>query len=272
MIYGVADYIGGRASRQAPSIVISLYGQVTRAALVFSAVIIAGTPVAPTRDLIWGAVAGVAGAVALAAFYHSLASGAMTVVAPVTAVTGAVIPVMFGLVGGERPAPLAYVGMVAAAAAVALISGAAGGREVVTAPAFVALAFVAGLGFAVIFIALSETSDAAGVWPLVTASLVSVAIIAGLAVARHTPLRRGYGPAWRLAAGAGALDIGANCLYLLAVQRGLVSVVVVVVSLYPVSTVCLAFGLEKEKVSRRQMCGMVLAIAALVLVSTRGAS
>ncbi|MEO6124697.1 MAG: DMT family transporter [Ilumatobacteraceae bacterium] len=270
IVYGVADYSGGRASRSAPSIAVGLYGQIASAILALTTVLVIGTTFAPVVDLIWGGIAGLAGAVALVCFYHALSHGAMTVVAPITAVTSAVLPVLFGLARGERPRPLAYVGMIAAVGAVALVSGAVGQREIRTPRSTVMFALVAGLGFAVIFIALGETSDESGVWPLVAARLVSVAVIIALVAATHTAAR-GHGSAWRLAGVAGVLDMTANFLYLQAVQRGLLSVVVVVVALYPVSTVCLAFGLDHERVSRSQAWGMGLAVSALVLVSVAGA-
>ena len=270
IVYGVADYSGGRASRSAPSIAVSLYGQLTSGVLALGAVLIIGTAFPPGRDVMWGSVAGLASAVALACFYHALSHGSMTVVAPITAVTSAVLPVVFGLVRGERPEALAYLGMIVAVAAVALVSGAIGERQMATQRSTIVFALVAGVGFAVIFIALGETSEESGVWPLVAARVVSITIIAALALSTRTSLA-GHGSAWRLAAVAGVLDMSANFLYLLAVQRGLLSVVVVVVALYPVSTVCLAFGLDKERVSRSQAWGMGLAVGALVLVSAAGA-
>ncbi len=270
VVYGVADYSGGRATRHAPSIAVSFYGQITSGVIAVAVVLVIGTAWPPQADLMWGGIAGLASAVALASFYHALSHGAMTVVAPITAVTSAVLPVAFGLVNGERPSALAILGMIVAVAAVALVSGAVGQRHIATRRSTIGFAFLAGLGFAVIFIALGETTASSGVWPLVAARAVSIVMIAGLALATRTELR-GYGSAWKLAALAGLLDMSANFLYLLAVRRGLLSVVVVVVALYPVSTVCLAFGLDKERVSKSQAWGMGLALSALVLVSIAGA-
>jgi len=271
VVYGVADYCGGRSARRAPSLFVSLVGQISSFVLAVIFVLAVGTAVPGWHDLLWGALAGAASAVALASFYHALSHGAMTVVAPITAVTSAVIPVAFGLLRGERPGALAYIGMVVAVAAVALVSGAVGQRHIATGRGTIVFAFLAGLGFAVIFIALGETRSASGMWPLVSARVVSVTVIASICLATRTGVR-GRGGAWRLAAFAGVLDMSANGIYLLAVRRGLLSIVVVVVALYPVSTVCLAFGLDRERVSRSQAAGMVLALGALVLVSLSGAA
>ena len=271
IVYGIADYCGGRSTRSAPTVAISLIGQMSSLVVGFTAVLLIGTPWPAARELGWGALAGCASAVALASFYHALSRGAMTVVAPITAVTSAVLPVVFGLARGERPAVLAYIGMVLAVAAVALVSGAIGVRHAATARSTLLFAFAAGVGFAVIFIALGETTSASGIWPLVSSRVVSVVIVGAIALVTRTAVR-GHGSIWRLAALAGILDMSANFIYLLAVRRGLLSIVVVVVALYPVSTVILAFGLDKERVSRSQAVGMLMAVGALVLVSVAGAT
>ncbi len=271
VVYGIADYGGGRAARTAPSIIVSLYGQAASGLLAITVVVLLGTALPPRSDVYWGAVAGVASAIALAAFYHALSRGAMTVVAPVTAMTSAIVPVVFGLLRGERPAGLAYLGMAIAVAAVALVSGAMGQHGVVTSRSTFAFALVAGLGFAAILIALGETSKDGGIWSLVVARAVSVSLLVVLVLVTRTAIT-GHGPTWRLAAFAGVLDITANLLYLAAERRGLLSVVVVIVALYPVSTVCLAFGLDNERVSRSQAVGMGLALGALLLVSISGSS
>ena len=284
IVYGVADYCGGRASRSAASATVSLIGQATSLVSGLLIVFVMGTAVPAVHDLVWGAAAGVASAVALIAFYHALSHGAMTVVAPITAVTSATLPVAVGLLAGERPRVVAFVGMALAVLAVALVSGALGSRLEHTPRSTLLLALLAGAGFAVIFVALDRTSSTSGAWPLVASRVVSVGLVGTFVLATLGRQRRaavelgeaaGLPPrsrVWQLAMLAGALDMSANGLYLLAVHRGLLSVIVVVVALYPVSTVCLAFGLDHERVSRAQAAGMVLAAGALILVSLGGAN
>ena len=274
VVYGVADYCGGRATRNASSTVVSLIGQIASLILVGTIVLIAGTSVPGWHDWAWGGLAGVATAVALGSFYHALSHGAMTVVAPITAVTSAAIPIAFGLITGERPGVLAIFGMVLGVAAVALVSGAIGPRHTTTPRVTLLLALVAGTGFAVIFVALDRTSSKSGMWPLVAARIVSISLAATVvfagrqrSAAARIPLPALRSESWRLAVIAGIFDMSANVLYVLAVRRGLLSIVVVVAALYPVSTVCLAFGIDKERASRWQFSGMALAVGALVLVS-----
>ena len=266
VVYGIADYCGGRSARTAPSVAVSLVGQISSLVVGTVVVLALGTAVPLLGQLAWGGLAGVASALALASFYHALSHGSMTVVAPITAVSSSVLPVAFGLLRGERPAGIAYVGMALAVAAVALVSGAVGARHGVTQRSTIMFALAAGMGFAVIFIALGETSSSSGMWPLVSSRMVSVILLGCVAFGTSTPVR-GHGPIWRLAVLSGVLDMSANFFYLLAVRRGLLSLVVVEASLYPVSTVALAFGLDRERVSKSQAAGMAMAVGALVLVS-----
>ena len=271
VVYGVADYCGGRATRSAPSVAISLLGQVTSLAFALVVVLAVGTPFPAWREIGWGALAGVASSMALAAFYHAMSHGSMTVVAPITAVTSAVLPVGFGLIRGDRPAVIAYVGMALAIVAIALVSGAVGVIHGETQRSTIVFAIIGGIGFAWIFIALGETTSASGIWPLVSARVISVTLTGAIVLVTRTVVR-GVGSVWKLAVFAGLLDMSANFLYLLAVRRGLLSIVVAVVALYPVSTVVLAFRLDRERVSRSQAVGMAMALGALVLVSIAGAS
>ena len=264
--YGVADYCGGRASRSVASTIVTLIGQGTSLLLVVGGVIVLGTPVASVHDLWWGAVGGAAGAGALIAFYTALSRGAMTVVAPTTAIISAVFPVVVGLLLGERPSITALVGIVVACLAVGLVSGAIGRRHEHTRMATIVLAGLAGIGFGFIFIAFARTADDSGMWPLVAARGASLPVIAAV-VGVTRPGRGALRAVVWMIVGSGVLDMAANLFYLEASHRGLLSIVAVISSMYPVSTVCLAFGLDHERVSRSQAVGLACAAAALALVS-----
>lgn len=264
--YGLADYSGGRASRSVASTVVTLIGQAISLVLVVIGVVLIGTPMASAHDLWWGAAGGVAGAFALIGFYRALSLGSMTVVAPTTAVVSAVLPVVVGLALGERPSAMALIGIVAACLAVALVSGAIGTRHQHTAPSTVALAALAGIGFGFIFIAFARTADDSGLWPLVTARIASVPVVA-IVVLLTKPGRGALGAVIWLVVASGVLDMGANLLYLEASHRGLLSIVAVISAMYPVSTVCLAFALDHERVSKSQAAGLACAVTALALVS-----
>jgi drug/metabolite transporter (DMT)-like permease len=269
IVYGVADYAGGRATRRLPSLTVAFVGQLCSIALVLVLVAAMGTPLPDGRTLAWGAGAGAAASLALVAFYHALSKGSMTTVAPLTAVVGATLPVCVGLVSGERPRAIAYVGIGLAIVAVALVSG-AGGHRAARAPRFIVLlAVLAGLGFGALFVAFDQVADGSGAWPLLAARAASVPLLGALGW-RSGALRGRSGPKVRglgLPALVGVLDMGANALYLWASKGGLLSIVAVVGSLYPAATVTLAYVVDGERLHRPQWIGMAAAAGALVLVT-----
>jgi drug/metabolite transporter (DMT)-like permease len=264
--YGLADYCGGRASRSVASTLVTLLGQATSLLLVVAGVLIVGTPVASAHDLLWGAAAGAAGGMALVLFYRALSSGAMTVVAPITAVISAGLPVIVGLLQGERPSAPALIGIVVACLAVALVSGAIGTRHHHTPWSVIAFAVIAGIGFGFIFVAFARTADDSGLWPLVAARASSLPVVA-IIVAVTRPSRGAIRAVIWMVIASGVLDMAANLFFLEASHRGLLSIVSVISSMYPVTTVCLAFGLDHERVSKTQAVGLGCAALALTLVS-----
>ena len=255
VVYGIADYSGGRASRTASSASVTLVGQSLSFAVIICLVAILGDPIASTHDLVISAIAGIAGSLGLLAFYKAMSSGSMTVVAPITALVGTVVPVVWGLASGERPGVVAYFGMAVAVLAVALVTDAFGIHNVKTPPSIVAMAVTGGLCFAVIFIALDYTLRSVSV-PLI--------LVVVLSTKKPMVLR---GPALKFALLSGLLDSLANGSYLFAAREGLLSVVAVISSLYPVSTLLLATKVDKEHLHKAQWVGVGCALMALVLVS-----
>jgi len=215
----------------------------------------------------WAALAGSAGIIALASFYRALAIGTMSVVAPISA-TAAVVPVLVGLVEGERPSTLQIAGMAIALTGVILAS-----REPIEeggAPpnrASIGLALVAAAGFGTFFVGLDRASEGADVsWVIVVSRGCSLALLVAAALAVRPALPRD-GASLATLAMIGVLDLGANGLYALATQQGLLSVVAVLGSLYPAVTVVLARFVLAERVSRVQGVGVVLALAGVVAIS-----
>jgi drug/metabolite transporter (DMT)-like permease len=263
--FGVADFAGGLATRRAPAItvVVGVNG-IGLAGILVAAPFFGGSPGA--ADLLWGAGAGMAGSLGLVLYYHALATTRMAVAAPVAAVVGAVTPVVFGVIVGERPVPLAWVGITLALPAVLLIG--AGARETRAAhgPALAAFyGVVTGTLFGLFGILLSRSAEGSGVWPLVTARLASSVLMIGVALIAGRPLiaaRRVAGPVTV----AGVLDIIANVLFLIAVRRELLSLVAVIMAMYPASTVALARIVLGEQVDRVQAAGMSLAVGAVALI------
>jgi drug/metabolite transporter (DMT)-like permease len=264
LVWGSADYCGGRASQRASAIGVTVISQLFGIPVLVGAMfLIPGTPY--VTDYLWGAAAGVAGLLGIVLLYESLSTGAMSVAAPITAVTGALVPMGVGLVLGERPSNPAMVGIGCAIVAIALVSltPSRGGRAT---PRVVALALGSGFMFGIFFVLISRTHEDSGMWPLVAVRAFSITLGLLLIVGRNVSVRmpwRNLG--WVALAGMG--DIAANALYLLAVREGLLSVVAPIAALYPVSTVLLAFALDKERVRPIQVAGLGLAATALVLTA-----
>lgn len=266
VVYGTGDWFGGRAARNQASLVVAVLGQAVSLVLVGAIVVVAGTPSPAAATWWWAGGAGVVGALGIVGLYHGLAHGEVTVVAPVSAVVGAVLPAVVGIAGGERPGALAIAGIVVAIAAVALISGALGTHQHNTPRRIVALAVVVGGCFGTLFVMLDRTDSDSGMWPLVIARFASVPflLIVG-AIVGTRPVRHRL--SLSVAVLAGVFDMGANVLYLLAVRAGMISIVAVVASLYPASTVALGVGIDKERIGKWQAIGLAAAAVAVTLVS-----
>jgi drug/metabolite transporter (DMT)-like permease len=263
-LWGSGDFLGGLANRSTSLLSVLVISQgVGLAGMLIAAVVIGGNP--GLSDMAFGALGGLAGAAGVAMLYRGLASGTMSQVAPVTGVVAVVVPVLAGFVGGERPASLQYAGIVLAVAAVAMLSsgGSASGR---LDRCTVLLAVGAGIGFGLFYVALAKTSTGAQLWPLVSARGASVAALGvSSAFARQAPRFGSANPL--VIIGAGVFDVTANALYLLAVHGGLLSIIAVLVSLYPVSTVLCSMVFLGERLRAAQVAGVAVALAAVILVT-----
>jgi len=280
--YGAADFTGGLATRRAAAIPVVLLSQACGLVLVALALPLLPAATPRTADLWWGALAGFAGGIGVALLYHALAIGTMSVVAPTTAVAAVALPVLTSIALGERPGSRAIVGILLGVAAIVLVSrqtvsppspGGRGGQGVrpegrggqEVRPSGVGPALVAGIGVGVFLLALAQTRREAGMWPLLTDRIASVAFFGIVAVMGRRSLRMPVNLA-ALAIGGGALDMIANALYLLAVRLGPLSPVVTLSSLYPASTVLLARAILGERLSPWQIAGVVTALIAVMLI------
>jgi len=288
MAYGAGDFLGGVASRRAPTTAVVLWSHVVGLLLMLVAVPVVGGELT-ARGLLVGAGAGLVGALGVTLFYQGLSIGSMSVVAPIAGLLSAAVPVAAGLGIGERPGRAALGGIALALVAITLVS-----REATEAGAFdddsaeidsaeidsdgqvgkgpdrrllaLGLAAGAGIAFGLFFAALNGAGDGSGIWPLVGARTASVTLFTILGLARITqaaPPRAAVGAA----VGAGALDAAANVFYVLALSHGLLSVVSVLTALYPAGTVLLArYGLD-EHMSTVQRTGLAVAGVSAVLIA-----
>ncbi len=263
--YGIADYAGGRATRNEHAESVTFIGQSTALVLLLLILPFTGVPLPSTHDWVWSGMGGFAGAIGLLAFYTAMSRGAMTVIAPISAVVGLSIPVIIGLAQGERPAVIAYPGILIAIIAVALVGDVLDRHNLPTSWGAIGLACLAGVGFGLIFVCLAQTESVSGLWPLVGQRLVSVPTVALTALVLKHRIRL-RSSVLKLALISGILDTSANALYLISVRHGLLSLVAVITALYPVSTVVLALRLDHERLHRSQAAGLVLAAVALTMV------
>ena len=228
-------------------------------------------PAAPSNaDLWWGAIAGVAGGIGVALLYRALALGTMSIVAPITAVTAVALPVLTSIVLGERPGWIAMLGILLGIMSIVLVSRqpspsspeGRGGQGVRTG---IGAALIAGIGMGIFLLALAQTHREAGLWPLLTDRIASLAFFGiVMTITRASPrLPLNLLP---LALGGGALDMLANALYLLAVRIGPFSPVVTLSALYPATTVLLARAILAERLSAWQTAGVVTALTAVALI------
>ena len=266
-VFGVGDFCGGMATKRSSAAAVLLWSHAIGLLLIVLALPLVGGELTGS-DLAIGAISGLGSAAGVGLLYQALSIGPMSVVAPVTALLAAAVPVVAGVVDGDRPGAAVALGMVLALAAIVLVSAEGGGSLLPSDLRGVTFAMGAGLGFGLFFAALSYTGDDAGLWPLVGARTASVGVTSVLALTGVVAASVPRGQPRLLTAAAGTFDVLANVLYLLAVREGLLSVVSVLSSLYPVSTVLLARLVLGERFVAIQRAGLLLAVPATVLMAT----
>ncbi|MGI9666100.1 MAG: EamA family transporter [Acidimicrobiia bacterium] len=264
MLYGVADFSGGLASRHFAPWRVVAWSQLIGSLLLLPAIVIVGWTGVTTSDLVFGSIAGLAGVVGVYALYRALAEGTMSIVSPMTATLTAVIPLTIGLLQGESLTTPQWVGIAAALVAIVLVVATPQSGPV--SKSVIGHTLLAAFAFATFFVVLGQTSTDSGLVPLVGARLASLPIA--------------FFAAWRLGvvavprgrpavpvAVAGAFDMGANIAILLALQTGPLGLNTVIVSLYPAFTVIAAIAVIRERPRPVQVVGIVFALLAVALLA-----
>ncbi len=277
VVWGVADFVGGLASRRStPLQTLILTTPAGFLAVVPVAMLLGGTV---AGSAVPGICAGLFGAAGILLLYAALTIGPMGVVSPISAVLGAAIPVLVGLLRGDRPATAAYLGMALAVVAIVTVglepsAPTDDARHQRVTRGALALSIGAGLGIGAFFAIIALAPKDAGLWAVVFARGTSTVLIGVLgtiaAVRASAPLIPVSGPVRLQAVAAGVLDVTANAFYVLATQIGLLSVVAVLGSLYPAATVLLARFVLAERLRPMQKVGMVTAIVAAALLALGG--
>jgi drug/metabolite transporter (DMT)-like permease len=269
VLIGGSDFLGGVISRRGSAVRVAALAQSISFVLALPTAVVVGATRVTGADAAWSLASGVTVAVGLGLFYAAMKKGLISLVAPMAAVTSAMVPVVYALARGERPGAVALTGIVLALCAMAVVSLAPAGAEMrdrTNTGAVIGLSLIAGVLFGAFFICFSRTSEDAGLWPVVLSRAASGGILVGFAFVTLGGLA--VRSLLRYVTPMGVAETVAGVALLLALQRGPVAIASVLASLYPVTTVLLAAGVLRERLSRPQLTGVLLALVAVVLVST----
>lgn len=282
-VLGVADFFGGMATRRSGVVPVVILLQTVAVPLMLALILVTPDSGPSWTDAVWSAAAALAGSLGLSLLYHGLATAAMSAVAPMAAVVAAAVPVVGGVGLGERPSPTALAGIVLAAMAIGLISTETGrepeaevylaGEELTTAAAdenawplrAVVVALGAGLGIGLYYVFISRPAPTAGLWPLLLSRFVSLPLFVLIALITRRPLWPAR-PVLPVALAAAVLDAAGVVFYLLAAYRGPLSLVAILTSLYPASTVLMATTVLGERLHAGRILGLACAAVAILLI------
>ena len=264
--WGAGDFSGGLASKKANTFQVVAVAHGTGLVLVLALAWLRGEIFPGQHAMVWGAAAGISGAIGLAALYRGLAIGKMGVVAPVAAVITAALPVIYGITLQGAPKPVQFAGFALATVAIVLISKPERAAGI---PKGLGLAILAGFGFGGFLVCINRAGNTTVFWPLVAARVVSLGFMLALIAftGRKEVGKAVSGKTWLLMVIAGALDTAGNALFVMATQVGRLDVAAVLSSLYPASTVLLARVVLQERMSAVQNTGMVAALVSIPLIA-----
>lgn len=263
LCWGSGDFSGGLASRRANTSSVVLADYAVGFALMVTLALLWREPFPAPIDLLWGGLAGVAGVSGLLAFYSALSKGKMGITAPISAVLTAALPVLFSVFTTGLPSLLQLAGFLLALLAITLISRP---ERTQGPPQGIWLAVLAGCAFGCFFILISRVQPTSTFWPLAAARLSSVLLLLIVMLFRRQKLSPGKAVA-PLVVLAGILDAIGNAFFVLAAHSGRLDVAAVLSSLYPAATVGLAALVLRERVTRVQGVGVLLALLAIPLIS-----
>jgi uncharacterized membrane protein len=269
-LVGSADFLGGLASRSMWPVRVAARGQGVGFVLALPLALALGADRLTPADVAWSAGSGLAVGVGLAFFYSAMALGQISIVTPISALIGTILPVTVGLAYDSRPGTPALAGMGAALAAIAIVSVAPSNGTVAAAAARRSLIFAvtAGVCFGMFLVCLAQVGDDTGLWPIAISRAVSAGSLGLVVLVARSGERVPARQLGRLIVSTGALEIAGVVSLLLALRQGSLAIASVLGALYPVTTVLLAAFVLHERLTRLQLTAVILALGAIVLVST----
>ena len=273
-VYGSADFLGGIAARKISAIKVTAIGALSGLVLLLIALPFTGGEWSAAA-VGWGALSGVTGAVAISLLYACLAIGPMSILSPLTAVVSAVVPMTWGLIGGEQFAPIGYVALGLALVAVVFVGFVPEKGAVRPSLRGILMAVGSGVMIGAFLIIIDQTPDSSGLVPLVLNRGVNgvnmLAVVGVLALrarrAHRGPRVQGAGaaawlPGLPFALACGVLDAAANIVMLFGLRLGDLAAFSVLIALYPAGTIVLAAIVLRERIAPIQWLGLALAVAA----------
>ncbi len=262
--WGAGDFSGGVATKRSHVYVVVLLSHIVGLVGLLALIGLLGEPFPAMRDMWIGALGGLAGAVGVVALYTGLSRGRMGVVAPLTAVITGIVPVLFSLFNEGLPQIHQLIGFGIALLAVWLISNENG--PVGLRWSDLRIPAVAGLGFGLFFISIDQVSDNAILWPLVGARAASIIMMFILVLIVRPGKIPGKGQLGIIAL-VGITDTVGNAFFALATSLGRLDIASILGSLYPATTVLLAWFILDERLTRRQGVGVAAALASVILIA-----
>jgi uncharacterized membrane protein len=265
-MWGVADFLGGVASRRVGSTAVLLISYPAGATFL-TVVALWVIPGAITGEaVLLGLVAGCVGLAAIVLLYRALVQGPMSIVSPITAVVAGAITVGFGLLRGERLGTVAVIGIVGAALAVVLVSYERGATIAISRITLLT-SIGSGICIGAFLVVIGSVPEGTGIWAVVISRWWSALLILGFVLATSKVRLPARYP-WVLVIAVGSLDALANAVFQLAAQQGMLSIVAVIGSLYPAATVVLAWVFLRERLALVQLVGVLLALVSAGLLAT----
>jgi drug/metabolite transporter (DMT)-like permease len=262
--WGSGDFSGGQATRKSHQYQVLILAASSGMVFLAISAFIRGEGMPSGRTIFWAGLAGLAGALGMAALYRALSMGNTASVAPTSAITCAALPVIFGLITEGLPDSSQLAGFAVAFLGIWLVSRSPNAREKHLREGMT-LAFLSGIGFGGFFIFIAMVEKGQVFIPVLIARSVTLIVALIMLRVRRLPLPGpGSNPFALL---AGLLDTGGNIFYLLATQFTRLDIAALLSSFYPAMTVILARVILKESISKTQLAGMILCLVALSLMT-----
>jgi drug/metabolite transporter (DMT)-like permease len=267
LAWGAADFTGGLASRRTGAYRAVLYGEFFGLVFIVAAAFVIHQPLPGSSVLVLATAAGAIGTTGLLTLFRSVIHGKMSIAMPVSALLAAALPVLVGSLTEGFPGAITFLGFILALSAIWLISQEAGkdGR-ILARLSDLRLPLLAGIGFGSFFILMDIAAREATLWPMLASRAGGTVIVAIYMIFRRDSWRLAR-DVWPVLVLNAFLDVGGTAFYVLASQAGRLDVAAVISSLFPGSTVILAALILKERVSRPQSIGVLLALIAIVFLT-----